>query len=620
MTVEIIIKDAPFVYKLPLYFILSILLSTNLIYLASLVIGFSRFSILLTFSPFVLGFLLKASRPKVGKYIPALILSLVIFFIFVISLYHAIFYKYQNYIVMGANNWQDTAMHMGIIESIANGNFPPQAPYFAGQPLSYYYFSDFHTSILEKLSGEFNPRILIVDNALFAGVFFLSLYSLVYYFVRKNGVSLLSAFVGTFFGNLCFIEFVGDLIRTGCTSNCLSAARGLIASNGYAMEYNGLYQITVMADYFMQNRPMMVGLPAAAVAALLVLLGFRKKSYRLLLLAALIQILLFKFQFFSVAVIEVSFVLLFFLHIVFSRPRLHILKLGLTLFLASTLGLILMMFIFKSNTSVVSLFLSNFRLGPWSLDHSPVWYMQFIVANFGISIVLVPLGILVIILKNKFSPSWLFISLWGAFLFATPFLVRFTIFDRDMFKFFYFFAIPLVVLLGVVFSLLLKHRTPGRVVVMAVVIVSCFSSFLTLTWSYLNRNMGYTNEQYQAGIWIRENTPQKSVFLEIPTVHSPVDQIGGRLRVLSYINWPHSHGYNTGVDNVFSRLGDINSLYMNSADSELVDQIVRKYNVNYIYYGGEERRNHPEAERELSRLDILSLVYNSNEIKIYAVK
>jgi uncharacterized membrane protein len=135
--------------------------------------------------------------------------------------------------------------------------------------------------------------------------------------------------------------------------------------------------------------------------------------------------------------------------------------------------------------------------------------------------------------------------------------------------------------------------------------------------SFLNKNFAYSLDDYQAGIWIRENTPQKSVFVTSPTVHSPVTEIGGRLRVLSYINWPYSHGYNTGDDNVFRRLADIESFYGNIENKEKVSQIMKQYNINYIFYGEEERNQFPEAGVKFENLKYFKKVFTSQTIQIY---
>src|SRR4030042_1714554 len=70
-------------------------------------------------------------------------------------------------IVITGSNWQDTPLHYEIIESINNGNFPPQMPYFSGEKMSYHYFVDFHTAILEKVYG-FLPQLVPFLASVFA--------------------------------------------------------------------------------------------------------------------------------------------------------------------------------------------------------------------------------------------------------------------------------------------------------------------------------------------------------------------------------------------------------------------------------------------------------------------
>ena len=50
--------------------------------------------------------------------------------------------------VSGGWNWSDFLLHVSIGSSIAAGNFPPQVPYFAGVPLTYHWFADFHGAII----------------------------------------------------------------------------------------------------------------------------------------------------------------------------------------------------------------------------------------------------------------------------------------------------------------------------------------------------------------------------------------------------------------------------------------------------------------------------------------
>jgi len=165
LIVELFFTDFPGRIKIPLYFVLSLIVSTYWVYLVSLVLGFSRLSIIIAsvfFIPLAF-FLFRRKRKRISpmerKTVSYQLFGGGLFYlIFFLALAPGIFTLKGGNFVLAAPNWQDTAMHLGIIESITQGNFPPQAPYFAGFPLNYYFFADFHASILNKLFGHFFPQ------------------------------------------------------------------------------------------------------------------------------------------------------------------------------------------------------------------------------------------------------------------------------------------------------------------------------------------------------------------------------------------------------------------------------------------------------------------------------
>lgn len=287
LLVESFIDYLPARIKFPLYFILSVIVSTCVVYLVSLILGFSRFSILLSFLLFFFLFPSKFSRviKTVKFYLRhhaiSLGLGLFIFALFLISLYPGIFTWYNGYIVISSVNWQDTPMHMGIIQSISQGNFPPQAPYYAGVPLSYYYFIDFHSAILATLYGRFFPRILVYDNPFFAFMLFLSIYALSYELIGRKITSLISAFTGCLFGNYIFIKFIGSLFENKSGLSFFQKAIELLTHNTYSMEYGQLFQIANFADYFLQNRPMMIGIPTVLINLTLLFHAFQKQDKKI---------------------------------------------------------------------------------------------------------------------------------------------------------------------------------------------------------------------------------------------------------------------------------------------------------------------------------------------------
>ena len=101
----------------------------------------------------------------------------------------------------------------------------------------------------------------------------------------------------------------------------------------------------------------------------------------------------------------------------------------------------------------------------------------------------------------------------------------------------------------------------------------------------------------------------------MPTVHSAPTDIGGRLRIISYINWPYSHGFNVGNDNVFSRVNEVTEVYK-SGD---IASVKLKYGAGYIYYSREERGQFPNADKLFERNKNLNLIYNQDGIEIYKI-
>ena len=182
-------------------------------------------------------------------------------------------------IVLTGSNWQDTPLHYEIIESINNGNFPPQKPNFAGIPESYHYFVDFHTAIVEKTVG-YLPTLLPFLNAVFIVVFALAIYALARSYGRK--VAVIAIVLGVFGWGLSYFGLFSDLIMGQFDPN-----------HNYIYQYGGMFGLPSVFDNLLQQRPMLVGLPAFALV--LVLLRNMEDKKRILL-AGVITGLVFQFH------------------------------------------------------------------------------------------------------------------------------------------------------------------------------------------------------------------------------------------------------------------------------------------------------------------------------------
>lgn len=264
---------------------------------------------------------------------------------------------------------------------------------------------------------------------------------------------------------------------------------------------------------------------------------------------------------------------------------------------------------------MINLFLNNFSFGPWSKGHNFYWFLKFVILNFGmISILSIFLLFLLILGRIKLTKDYFFLILITTILISTPLLTTFTIDGADMLKFFYMAIFPLSIFSGIVIEKILKKKS-GFVLSVIIIFLVIASGFIDLAGSYLNRNFAYSQADLDAGVWVMSNTPQKSVFMTYPSIHSSVTDIAGRLRVLSYTTWPYTHGYNTGADNIFTRQADIEAYYKYGDES-----ILDEYKVNYVFLGSEEISNFPEAKNAIELNTNLLKVYDKENIQIYQRK
>lgn len=611
--VEYLLPNIKTTIKFPLYFISSILFSTYTIYLVSLVFGYTRIVVLavLFISLLVFFFAVRKKYKALLNYAIhhkiALLVSFVVFVLYSFVLYPGIFGMNENYVVMSGSNWQDTPMHVSITESITEGNFPPQAPYFSGVPLTYYYFADYHDSIIELAYGHFLPKIFVFSNALLAAIFYISIYSLSFELTKQKIIANLSAYLATFFSSYHFYKFFIDLSTGGKVFD-------LLYQKSYSMEYDGLLGMANMADYFLQNRPMMIGLPTFICVVLLVIYGYRYGQKKTLFLAGLFSGLLMKFQFFCI----IASALFFLLNTLLSIRKKNFIEIAsnIAIYTLPVFGLYLIFSVKEVNSiSFFKLVMNNFSFGTWDNLKSLSWHIKFILLNLGAVLLISITSLRYIKLKN-FK-----ILVYSSLIFILiPYFARFTIAGGDMLKFFYF-SVSLMSITSVNFVLkIVKNRVLKTFIIVTLIFTSTFSSFLTLANSYINKNYAYSLNGTDIGNWIRINTPKKSIFITSPTIHSPASEIGGRLRVISYINWPYSHGFNIGEDNVFSRVQAVEEFYKNADNLDITRQIILRYGINYVYFGPDELSDFPEAKNKLESNNLLEKVYEKEDISLYKTK
>lgn len=561
--------------------IFSVLISTQLIYYLSLLLGYSQTTILISFFALAIVYALVNSRKKETYHLKSflktaqhhktvLLIFLIIFTLALIILYRTIWFVTDNGVVITGSNWQDTPLHYEIIESINNGNFPPQMPYYSGEQMNYHYFVDFHTAILEKVYG-FLPKLLPITNAIFILIFALSIYSLAR--VNKERAAVFSTLIATFGWGISYVVLFSAL-----TSGQFNPQQN------YSYQYNGFFGLPPIFDNLLQQRPLLIGLPAFAF--ILTLLRNMEDKNRTLL-AGIITGLVFPFH-------AISFICTYIAYFISVALNLKNFKKHYLYFLVS--AIIAMPFIVSGAPSV-----------PISL--TPIWAFNFIkenpvpyyIMNLGIPF-LIALALFFTKVEGKLLKI-VFISL-----FLIPNIVSITPNPWDMYKFFIFAWIPIAVLSGTALAKNKKHLA------LTLLLLSILTSTSVLLYNLSTNYTAASWDEYNLGMWVRDNTEERAVFLTASSIHCPPTMIGGRLRVSSYINWAYGHGVPLG--DIWKRVYDVNRAYNGSVVD--LKGVVETYNVTYIYVGGEELSNYPGCVAKFDSISWLKLVYNGS-LRIYKI-
>ena len=562
--------------------IFSVLVSVTLIYYLSLAVGYSRNTILLSFLSLTAIYALVVYKKGEPIKPPAflklwqikktsfLIFS-VIFLISIAVLAQSVWRSDQYGVVLTGSNWQDTPFHYEIIESINQGNFPPQTPNYIGTPLTYHYFVDFHTAIVEKMYG-YLPTLMPLLNALFILVFALAIYALARPYGRKTAV--IATVLAVFGWGLSYFVLFSALFNGGFDPN-----------SNYIYQFGKLFGLPSMFDNLLQQRPLLVGLPVFAfVLALLRSMDDKNR----IILAGIMTGLVYQFH-------NVAFFCCYVVFVVCLLLNLKRFKFSYLYFLLPSV--FALPFIFSGGPplafSVSTSFLGQFAQS----QYFPLYYLL----NLGIPFVFA--------IVSFVKPGHEYLKITFLLLFMIPNILLLTPWVWDMYKFFMFAWIPIVVLAGIMLA-----KTP-RVVIVTLVLLSVITSASVIIYNVGTNYSGASSTEYQLGLWVRDNTPQNSVFLTYYGIHEPTSMIGGRLRVSSYVYWPYGHG--EPLDQVYQRQNDIDNAY-NGTSTDMA-AVVREYNVSYVYVGYEELSNYPNCVAHFSTAGWLTQVYTNENLLIYQV-
>ena len=153
----------------------------------------------------------------------------------------------------------------------------------------------------------------------------------------------------------------------------------------------------------------------------------------------------------------------------------------------------------------------------------------------------------------------------------------------------------------------------GRRIIAGLFLMTCFlSAGLTVARECISDIPAYSWEDLQTAEFVKENTPEHSVFITGDQHLNPISSLAGRTILCSSDLYLYFHGFDTTF-----RKQEIAAFYTNPAENL---DLLRKYGVQYIYVSGQERAKNPGLDEGVIEA-LFPLLYESagNRQRIFSV-
>ena len=467
--------------------------------------------------------------------------------------------------VSGGWNWSDLLVHVAIGNSIVHGNFPPEVPYFAGEPLTYHWFADFHGAIAATAADVPIIPVFFLSSALLAGALALVTWSLAQVLTKDRRVATIATILVCFGGGMGWLRLGADILAGG------GDIATLIKQHPYDNSWDDgwpFFRIaSIFGTGFLPHRATTFGLPGLVSVVLLVVacLGRRPAG---VLLAGVLAALIAPFHFYSFP----AAYLLVGLYVLTSRGwREPTFLRDAVLFLAPVVLALpyALPAVFQQSQE------GSFRfVQGWSearIGEGPAAVVFFYITNLGIP-VLLAVASLVVLRGARRVPHRGFLAAWLVTLFIVPNVVRMSAVDFDMNKYFQMMWIAAAIL-----AAWLVARWP-RPAIAAVLVVCALSPGLIAIHHATHPAVVMSPPQAAAARWIESSTPERSVFVTDTFINSPVD-LAGRLRVTTFGPYVSNLGYDPA-----SREEDVRAIYCDGPD--VAAELMARYGATYVLSSG----------------------------------
>ena len=385
--------------------------------------------------------------------------------------------------VSGGWNWSDLLVHVAIGSSISAGNFPPEVPYFAGVPLTYHWFADFHGAIASTVAGLDIIPVYFASSALFAAVLALVVWALAIRLTGDRRVASIATILVVAGGGLGWIRLVGDVLAGA--GNPLDLVSSISYDNTWDDGWPFFKIASIFGTGFLPHRATTLGLPGLVTVVLLVVscLGRRPLG---VLLAGILAALLAPFQFFA---FPATYLIVFLYVVTTGAWRARTVVRDAVLFLAP----VVLAAPFIASAILLQGEVGSFKFvagwGEGRFGDGPEAVVFFYLTNLGIPFVLA----VVAAFTARALPNRWFLVAWMVTLFVVPNVVVVSAVEFDMNKYFQIMWIAVAIL-----AAWLIRRWP-RPLIAAILVVSALSPALIAVWHLRSNTVAVGLAQETAG-------------------------------------------------------------------------------------------------------------------------
>ena len=463
------------------------------------------------------------------KFWPEIILFATTFVFSSWLMWHTFSYQ-NNTFYIATKVWSDFAAHLPLIRSFSWGqNFPPQYPLFPGSFIHYHFLFYALVGFLEKFGLTISWALNLPSSLAFWGLI-LAIYLLAKLLFKNRFVSFLSVILFLFNGSLSFLEFF-KLHPISLKTPIEIFRNNIFSSFG---PYDGkIVSAFWNLNIYTNQRHLALAFGLILLTLILFLKPLKQNRKITFRRAILLGLLIGLMPFLHSAVFIMALIVFGSLLLLCQNQRKPLFTLLIIAFVLGTPQIFLMQ---PGGAE------SNFRfhLGYLAPNHlTPLSFINYWFLNLGLSLFLIPLGFF----KANSLAKKVFLAFLPLFLIGN--LFQFSPEIAANHKFFNLFLIVGNIFVAYFIYLVWQKKIWGKIMALGLIFFLTLSGIIDF-FPIKNDSLFIIDDAPKNPdiLWIKENTPPQSIFLNSSYLYNPASLAGRKI----FLGWPYfawSAGYDT---------------------------------------------------------------------------